>query len=161
MNLEFNITDNSPLILAALPEAIERALEAIGQQAEGRAKVELSNSPKRIDTGLLRNSITHAVSGKPAAISRYTGSSTHTAESDSVKKRGLVGKPASPPHEGSYSGQAPDEAQKAVWVGTNVEYATYVHDGTSKMAANRFLKNAIVKHAAEYKQIAEEYLKNA
>ena len=160
MGIEVNITDNSKEYLAALDDAVERALEACGIQAEGHAKVELSNTPKRIDTGLLRNSITHAVSGKPAAISHYKGSDKHTAESASAVKRGLVGKAAPPPHEGSYSGQAPDEKNKAVWIGTNVEYAPYVHDGTSKMAANRFLKNAVVKHKDEYKAIIEQQLKN-
>lgn len=155
MAINVKITDNSGEYLRALEEVKERALEAVGIQAEGHAKVELSNSPKRIDTGLLRNSITHAVSGKPAAISQYTGKDTHTAESASAVKRGLVGKPAPPPHEGSYSGQAPDDAQKAVYIGTNVEYATYVHDGTKKMKPNRFIKNAVTKYKDEYKAIVD------
>ena len=147
MNLEFNITDNSPLILAALPEAIEKALEAIGLQAEGHAKVKLSNKPKRIDTGLLRNSITHAVSGKPPAIGTYAADESKPGRQNA----------------GWYDGQAPEEAdgQKAVWIGTNVEYATYVHDGTSKMAPNRFIRNAVTNHRDEYKAIAEQMLKNA
>lgn len=160
MGIDVKITDNSKEYLNALDDAVERALEACGIQAEGHAKTELSHSPKRVDTGLLRNSITHAVSGKPAAISQYTGKDVHTADSASAVKRGLVGKPASGPHEGSYSGQAPNEKNKAVWIGTNVEYAPYVHDGTKKMAANRFLKNAVVKNKDEYKAIIEQHLKN-
>ena len=144
MGIEVKVTDNSKEYLAALDDAVERALEACGMQAEGHAKVEISNKPKRVDTGLLRNSITHAVSGKPAAIGSYSA--------DKPKK----GKENS----GSYSGQAPDEKNKAVWIGTNVEYAPYVHDGTSKMAANRFLKNAVVKNKDEYKAIIEQQLKN-
>ena len=66
MGINVKITDNSGEYLKALEEVKERALEAVGIQAEGHAKVELSNSPERIDTGLLRNSITHAVSGKSA-----------------------------------------------------------------------------------------------
>lgn len=159
MGIEVKITDNSKEVLEALEDAVERALEAAGLQAEGFAKVELSNSPKRIDTGLLRNSITHAVSGKPPAITEYKGSDTHTGESASAVKRGLVGKPAPPPHEGSYNGQAPDDAQKAAYIGTNVEYAVYVHDGTSKMKPNRFLKNAITKHRDVLKSIIERELK--
>lgn len=161
MAISVKLTDNSGEYLKALEEVKERALEAVGMQAEGHAKVELSNSPERVDTGLLRNSITHAVSGKPAAISRYEADSeTHTQRSKSAVKRGLVGKPASGPHEGSYSGQAPDDAQKAVYIGTNVEYATYVHDGTKKMKPNRFIKNAVTKYKDEYKAIVERELKN-
>jgi HK97 gp10 family phage protein len=105
--------DNSDKFIAAKDEAVNRALEAIGIQAEGNAKLELENTPRRIDTGNLRNSI-------------------------------------------SYSVQSNEEA---VYIGTNVEYAPYVHDGTIKMAANRFLKNAAERNAAEYKAIAEQYLK--
>lgn len=39
-----------------------------------------------------------------------------------------------------------NENEQSVTVGTNVEYAIYVHEGTRKMAPNRFLKNAVVKN---------------
>lgn len=42
-------------------EAIEAALEAIGIDAEKYAKLHLDQEPRRIDTGRLRNSISHAV----------------------------------------------------------------------------------------------------
>jgi len=61
--MEVHITDNSGAILAALREQKEAALEAIGLQAEGYAK---ANCP--VDTGNLRNSISHAVSGDAAYI---------------------------------------------------------------------------------------------
>ena len=47
------------------------------------------------------------------------------------------------------------------YIGTNVEYAPYVHFGTVKMAANEFLKNAVMENAQEYKQILQAYLSNA
>lgn len=53
-NISVQITDSSPEVLAALPKAIARALWAMGAAAEGHAK---SNAP--VDTGRLRNSITH------------------------------------------------------------------------------------------------------
>jgi HK97 gp10 family phage protein len=49
-----SIVDNTDLVKKATDEAIERALEAVGLQAEGYAK-ELCP----VDTGRLRNSITH------------------------------------------------------------------------------------------------------
>lgn len=117
--------DNVDEIKKATNEAIITALDAIGMQAATLARMELQNSPSRIDTGLLRNSITHAVSGKPAAITEYKGSDTHTDESPSAVRRGIVGKPAPEPRSGTYEGTAPDdpEGQKAVYIGSNVEYA--------------------------------------
>ena len=53
-NISIVITDKSPEVLAALPRAIERALWSMGAAAEGHAK---GGAP--VDTGRLRNSITH------------------------------------------------------------------------------------------------------
>ena len=104
--MEVHITVNTDTFLAALREQKEAALEAIGLQAEGYAKAKCP-----VDTGNLRNSISHAASGDSA------------------------------------------------YIGTNVEYAPYVEFGTRKMAAQPYLKPAAEGHAAEYKAIAETYLK--
>ena len=131
-------TDNTEEVKKALEDALERALDEIGIQAEKYAKLNLEKNPRRIDTGNLRNSITHVV------------------ETD----------------------------EKAVYVGTNVEYAPYVHEGTGiyattggrqtpwsykddeghwhtthGMKPNRFLKNAAQQHKNEYKDILEAELK--
>lgn len=53
-NISVKITSNRDLIEQATDEAIARALEAIGFQAEGYAKMLCP-----VDTGRLRNSITH------------------------------------------------------------------------------------------------------
>jgi HK97 gp10 family phage protein len=110
---DVKLTDNKELFINAKSKAIERALEAVGLQAEGYAKLELENTPRRVDTGRLRASI------------------SHTAK------------------------------RETAYIGTNVEYAIYVHEGTMKMEKNQFLRNAVEKHIAEYKNITEEYLKNA
>lgn len=55
IDIKVEITDNSPEVLAALPIAIARALWTIGNNAEGYAKA----NETRVDTGRLRNSITH------------------------------------------------------------------------------------------------------
>ena len=104
--------DNVEELKNATAEAIETALDAVGMQAATLARMELQNNPSRIDTGLLRNSITHAVSGKPAAISEYQAS-------NESKYNGKG------PEPGGYSGTAPDEGtgKEAVYIGTNVEYA--------------------------------------
>lgn len=56
MKIDVTIKSNADLIKRAAPDAIERALEAIGLQAEGYAKMLCP-----VDTGRLRNSITHTV----------------------------------------------------------------------------------------------------
>lgn len=53
MSVKF--TDNSKEVVSAMEKAIKRGLEAIGMTAEGHAK---KITP--VDTGRLRNSISHA-----------------------------------------------------------------------------------------------------
>lgn len=142
--------DHTDEVQEAVHDAVLVALDAAGLQGATLARMELQNNPSRIDTGLLRNSITHAVSGKPAAISEYQAS-------NESKYTGKV------PEPGGYSGTAPDDpdGQKAVYVGTNVEYAAYVHEGTDKMAPNRFLKNALEKNKGELEKIISDVLRKS
>lgn len=112
----FKFVDNSAEYLREFADRAEKALEAVGIHLEGEAKEELNNSPRRIDTGLLRNSITHAVSGKPAAKEVYHGSNASRYSKTQAAPVGY------------YSGLAPNDPddQMAVYIGTNVEYAAYV-----------------------------------
>lgn len=139
-------TDNSR---QAKEEMIQRArvgLEAVGIQAASAAREELQKTPKRIDTGLLRNSITHAVDGKGAAISSYEAT-------NASQYSGKI------PEPGTYTGTTPAEDHgAAVYVGTNVKYAIYVHEGTDTMVANRFLKNAIENNATELIEILKQQI---
>jgi phage gpG-like protein len=61
MSVKF--TDNSDKVLDEFDDAIEVALEEIGLTAEGYAKKECP-----VDTGRLRNSISHDVKEKTAYI---------------------------------------------------------------------------------------------
>ena len=63
--------DNSDEILAKMKEAMLRALERCGSQAEGYAK-DLVHSPGKTGTSALRNSITHKVI--PDELTAYIGS---------------------------------------------------------------------------------------
>ena len=140
------IKDNSDEFMKEFYDKVDVVLEAVGIHLEGEAKEELNNAPKRIDTGLLRNSITHAISGHHPAISSYRG--------DNPSRYGSkYGGDGSIP-SGSYTGNAPNDPQtmKAVYIGTNVKYAPYVHEGTQKMTANRFLKNAATKNVNQIKE---------
>ena len=46
-------------------------------------------------------------------------------------------------------------------VGTAVEYAPYVHEGTWKMTANPFLKNAFDRNIDQVERYIMEHLQNA
>ena len=62
-DIEIKLTDNSPQTLDLFHAACARGLVAIGMTAEGYAK---KITP--VDTGRLRNSISHAVTGDAAYI---------------------------------------------------------------------------------------------
>ena len=145
MQVQFD--DNSNKFKAAMSEKIPAILEAIGIHLEGEAKDELENSPRRIDTGLLRNSITYAFSGETPSTMVY--------KADNPDKSGDI-------PTGSYSGTAPNDPpdEQAVYIGTNVEYGIYVHEGTVRMAPNRFLKNAVVRNKNQIKEYIEKEMKS-
>lgn len=69
---DIKITDNTPIFQAALERAIYDALDEIGDRAERYAK-ELAP----VDTGRLRNSITHAVEESEKAA--YIGTNVEYA----------------------------------------------------------------------------------
>ena len=106
------LTNNVDKVKRSTQASIVAALEGIGLHLEGEAAEELENAPRRVDTGNLKNSITHRV--------------------------------------------ASDE--NAVYIGTNVNYGIYVHEGTRRMTPNRFLKNAVEKNEEQVKRYFEEHL---
>ena len=159
----YQIIDGSDDLMHELQIKIDGALEDIGQQAEGHAKTYLESSPERVDTGRLRNSITHTYSHKAGFSHSYKDKAGNSYSQD-------IGT---------------GESVRTVFIGTNVEYAVYVHEGTGEYATggtgaknipwryqdakgnwyttrgmkpNRFLKNAIQNHTAEYKEIARRHL---
>lgn len=81
---EIKITDNSQLFKDAKNEAVERAMEALAITAEGYAKLKCP-----VDTGRLRNSITHSVDSTTA----YIGTNVEYA---AYVEYGTVNTPAQP-----------------------------------------------------------------
>ena len=148
--MNFKLIDNSKETIKAKNHAVEAALEAIGNQAVSYAKSVLAED-SRIDTGLLRNSLTHAVSGKEPDITEYKGD-----------RKSQYGKSEEIP-AGSYSGTAPKdpENKKAVYIGTNVDYAPYIEYGTDKITPSHFIQRAATEHNDEYRQIVEKFLKGS
>lgn len=51
-----------------------------------------------------------------------------------------------------------DTAEKAVYIGTNVEYAPYVELGTSRQKAQPYLRPAAIEHGNQYKQVLKSTL---
>ena len=137
MGVSINIEDHSRELLETLHDKIPVALEECGLAAEGYAKRLCA-----VDTGLLRNSITHAISGQPPAISQYSDNS------------GI--------QHGEYSGSAPSdggEHEMSMYLGTNVEYAPYVEMGTSRTMAQPFIEPAISNNKDKYIKILESELR--
>ena len=139
--MSYTYKDNTDEVLSALEKAKVRGLTAIGMTAEGHAKKKITQA-KAVDTGRLRNSITFAVSGESANISSYSGD--HGEEG------------------GSYSGTAPNDKDKAVYIGTGVEYAIGIETGSHRKAGGvHFLQDAATNHTDEYKKLMEDSMKNA
>lgn len=127
-------------VIATLEERVYDALKLMGMQAERNAKLNLEHDPRRIDTGNLRNSITHAIGGEEAAIREYHGDQPSKYNGEE--------------RWGWYGGKTDKRDVPCVYVGTNVEYAPEVHYGTDRMAPNYFLRDAVYGHENEYITIA-------
>ena len=130
MNVQF--TDNSKEVLEAMQQAAVRALEKCGLTAEGYAK---KLCP--VDTGNLRNSITHTVDEEEPAA--YIGSNV---EYSAYVELGT----------GKYvSGGRPTpwvyQDEKGNWHRTNGQ------------KAQPYLKPAVSDHANTYRKIIEDELK--
>ena len=89
-----------------LLRAYKAGLEEVGLVAEGYAK---ATCP--VDTGRLRNSVTHLLKGYDC------------------------------------------------FIGTNVEYAPYVEEGTSRMKGKHFLRKAATGHSDTHRAILEKHLR--
>ena len=158
MGMVVNIEDHIDDVIEAKNNAVLRALEMIGIQAESHAANNLTASG-HIDTGLLRNSITHAVSGE--IPKNNDGSSSYEADTAVSKYR--PNEQNAQKKRGEYSIAVPDADinERAVFVGSNVEYAPYIEYGTDKIGATHYIKNAVTDHLDEYKDIVKRSLQNA
>lgn len=131
MNIKF--TDNSREVLAALDAALLRGLEKCGLVAEGYAK-----KLCRVDTGNLRNSITHQVDSEGRSV--YVGTNS---DYGAYVELG-TGK--------YYPGGRPTP-----WVYQDAKGNWH---RTSGSKAHPFLKPAAAEHADQYREILKKELKN-
>ena len=148
------IEDNTDQIIEMMEITAKRALTECGMLAE-----EFAKNACPVDTGLLHNSITYALDGETAALTQY--------KADRGKK-GRDGIRSSDIKEGEpYTGQMPKEGgegTRSVYIGTNVEYAIYVHEGTGgdkKKGPRPFIRDAVANHVDKYKEIIKSHLEGA
>ncbi len=168
MEIKIEIQDNTEEFKKEFGEKLKTALEAVGMQAEGNAKLEIENLPRRVDTGLLRNSVTHKVKNDENAV--YIGSNTYYA----VYVHEGTGKYATNGGTGdgwwvyvkgstsskiSAHGKRYTEAQARRVVAFLKSKGLDAHM-TQGMKPNRFLTNAMQNYRDEYKKIIENILKN-
>ena len=131
--MKIEITDNSEEILAAMEAAALRALEKCGLTAEAYAKLLCP-----VDTGNLRNSITHQV--QPEEQAAYVGTNNEYA---AYVELGT----------GKY---VPGGRQEA-WTYQDAKGNWHITHG---QRAQPYLKPAVADHAETYRKIIEDELKN-
>ncbi len=132
-SMRITIIDNSGLAREALEAACLRALEKCGLTAEGYAKLMCP-----VDTGNLRNSITHQV--QPTELACYIGTNS---EYGAYVELG-TGK--------YYPGGRPTP-----WVYQDAQGNWHLTHG---QRAQPYLKPAVADHAAQYREIIDQELKN-
>lgn len=117
MSLKIDITDNTKIALKELKVKTEDAYKVIGNAIVNNAIDEVTYT-NIVDTGRLRASLSYLTP-------EYTSGLNTTKVPNNESSDALSGN------------------VNKLYVGTNVEYASYVHDGTSKMIGRPFLKIAI------------------
>lgn len=133
MNVDIELTDNSDLAREELEAACIRALEKCGLAAEGYAK---RLCP--VDTGNLHNSITHQV--QTAELACYIGTNSEYAAYVELGT-GI-----------HYPG-----GRRTPWVYQDAHGRWHITNG---QRAKPYLKPAVADHAAQYKGIIEQEIRN-
>ena len=160
-DIDVRFEDHSDEVLDALDDGMIRALEAIGLQCENYAKRKCP-----VDTGLLRNSITHVVSGGELSGTYHSsyGSNRYKSGKNKGKRYSATSKNAGTVGYGTISGSIGTKGEAAVYIGSNVQYGSAVENGyvTKKgkhVAPRPYLKPAAMDHLSEYKRLAEDAIK--
>lgn len=128
-----NFKDNSGAVLSAFHSAVEKALEECGLVAEGYAK---KLAP--VDTGNLRNSISHKVDPEEPAV--YIGTNSSYAA-----------------YQEFGTGIYTEGGRDTPWVYQDEKGNWHWTRGNP---AKPYLKPAVADHARQYRQIIEQELKN-
>ena len=118
--------------------------------------VKITDNSKEV-LSAFENQIRLALASMGQTAEGYAKEDCPVGTPESTGKKGYIG--------GTLRGSIANEVvedEKAVYIGTNVEYAIYVemrdsvHHQTGK---SHFLRDACATHADEYRSIAEKFLK--
>ena len=107
--MKVDYKDNSQQILSALEKGIKNGLEAIGLTAETYAKKETP-----VDTGRLRNSISHTVDGEAAYIGSNVEYAPYVELGTSRAKAHHMLQKAATEHSAEYKQLAEDAVYSAI-----------------------------------------------
>ena len=130
--MSVKITDNTEEFKDAFREALQRGLEKVGLTAEGYAK---QLAP--VDTGNLRNSITHKIAGEEV----YIGTNVEYA-----------------PYVELGTGKYVPGGRPTPWVYQDANGNWHKTDGAKPQP---FLRPAAADHAQQYQNIIKDELENA
>lgn len=139
--IEFEVVSHVDEFMDAVVGKMPLILKSIGMTCEGYAKEDCP-----VDTGLLRNSITFAISGETPDITSYSA--------DKPDDQGVV-------QHGTYDGNTEPEEKEGCYsllVGSNVKYAPAqeMNDNYNHTVGKaHFLRDAMQNHRDEYKEIIE------
>ncbi len=134
MKVEF--TDNSEEFIKAMREAAIRALEKCGLFGESQAKTNITNNGL-VDTGTLRNSITHQVQSDELAV--YIGTNVEYA-----------------PYPELGTGKYYAGGRKTAWTYQDAHGNWHITNG---QRAQPYLKPAVADHVGTYRNIIESEMK--
>lgn len=148
------------MVRAELENAIAQALEACGVQAERYAKALCP-----VDTGLLRNSITHAVGGQEIQkIYRAEyGTNKYKNKKGEIRRYRATAKKAGSVKVGFAVGTIGTLLDHTMYVGSNVYYASYVESGHiiasgGYVEPKPYLRPALENHRNVYKGLIRAHL---
>lgn len=138
----FDFIDNTREVLQALEDNKDAALEAMGLAAEGWAKANLTSFP-RVDTGRLRNSVSHTRDKND----EYIGTNVEYAPYVEY---------GTGPYAEDSNGHSAGGRQDVPWFYKDLNGVGHLSYG---MRPAHFLKRAISDHKEDLKAIAESNMK--
>lgn len=126
------IEDNSDKILKELDSKMPEILNGIGNELY-KSITNFMTEDSIVDTGRLRGSISYST-----PYTEYSNTSLANTKDDFIKGA---------------------KEKDTVVYGSNVEYASYVNNGTSKQKARKFIQTGTYRAVPQIKKVVENILK--
>lgn len=130
--MEVKFEDNSQIVLQELEKKMPEVLNGMGNELYKHI-TDFMTEDKVVDTGRLRGSISYSTE-----FNDYSNPISANQPNDFIK--GV-------------------REKDTVVYGSNVEYASFVNDGTTKQRARRFLQTGTYRAVPKIKKVVEEILK--